>query len=450
MAKFLFTVWPFPGHIYPNIAIAHALRARGHDVAFYTGGMARPVVAGEVFTYFPFQQVAHRLRAVVGWPETDGDVADPALLYERLTERYAYSHEQSLLARAKQLKAMYYEWILGTVPQQVIDLQAVLIQWQPDVIVCDYSMWSPILVLHETHRIPVAVSSLAIGCMIPGPDVPPPGFGLPSVRKWPTRLLARLVGSITDLFASAFRSAVSEMRQRYGLPPLSMPMMQFAGQMPLYLIPSVPALDYQRRDLPPSVHYVGPCVWNKPRDEPPPPWLMQLPKDRPWVHVTEGTSHAQAPIVLRAAAQGLANLPMQVIMTTGTNRNPGELGLEPSASNVRVEHWVAHSDLLPHTDVVVTTGGAGTVLAALHAGVPLIVVPTEWDKPENAQRVVAAGVGLRLEPRHCTPKRLRAAVERVLGEPSFRQNARRLAALFGHYDGAARAAELLEGLAIVE
>lgn len=449
MARFLFTVWPFPGHLYPNIAIAHALRARGHEVAFYTGSMAQAVVAGEAFTYFPFQQVAHRLQTVTGWSETPGDDSDGTLLYQRLTQRYAYSHAQSLLARAKQQKAMYYEWILGTIPQQVIDLKAVLDAWQPAVIVCDPAMWSPILVLQETHRIPVAVLSLAPGCMIPGPDAPPPGFGLPSPRTWHTRLLARLVASLTNLFASDFRRAISEMRQHYGLPPLSTSMLAFTGGMPLYLVPSIPELDYQRRDLPPSVHYVGPCVWNKPHHEPPPLWLAQLPKDRPWVHVTEGTSHAQAPIVLRAAAQGLANLPLQVIMTTGTNRNPVELGLEPSAPNVRVERWVAHSDLLPHTDVVVTTGGAGTVLAALCAGVPLIVVSTEWDKPENAQRVVEAGAGIRLAPRHCTPRRLRAAVERVLGEPSFRQRAQRLAALFGQYGGAARAAELLESLTIV-
>jgi UDP:flavonoid glycosyltransferase YjiC (YdhE family) len=113
---------------------------------------------------------------------------------------------------------------------------------------------------------------------------------------------------------------------------------------------------------------------------------------------------------------------------------------------VRVERWVAHEFLLPRTDVVVTTGGAGTVMTVLEAGVPLVVVPTEWDKPENAQRVVEAGAGVRLSPRRLTPGRLYEAVQRVLGEPGFRQNARRLAADFRRYRGPARAAELIEGL----
>jgi MGT family glycosyltransferase len=135
-------------------------------------------------------------------------------------------------------------------------------------------------------------------------------------------------------------------------------------------------------------------------------------------------------------------------MTTGDDRDPVALDLGPIASNVRVARWVSHSDLLPYTDVVVTTGGAGTVLAALHAGVPLVIVPTEWDKPENAQRVVEAGAGLRLSPRRCTPERLRAVVERVLEEPAFCRNARRLGTVFARYGGAERAAELLEGLCV--
>jgi UDP:flavonoid glycosyltransferase YjiC (YdhE family) len=82
----------------------------------------------------------------------------------------------------------------------------------------------------------------------------------------------------------------------------------------------------------------------------------------------------------------------------------------------------------------------------LEAGVPLVVVPTEWDKPENAQRVVEAGAGVRLSPRRLTPARLRTAVERMLEDPSYRRNARRLSAGFARYRGPARAAELLESL----
>ena len=37
MARFLFTVWPITGHVYPQVAIAQALRERGHECALFTG-----------------------------------------------------------------------------------------------------------------------------------------------------------------------------------------------------------------------------------------------------------------------------------------------------------------------------------------------------------------------------------------------------------------------------
>ena len=152
------------------------------------------------------------------------------------------------------------------------------------------------------------------------------------------------------------------------------------------------------------------------------------------------------PIVLRATMQGLGHLPMQVIVTTGHNRDPIGLDLGPRADNIWVEQWIPHSILLPHVDVVITAGGAGTVLASLDAGVPLIVIPTETDQPDNARRVVEAGAGLCLPKWRCTPERLRLAVERILSEPAYRQNAERVTESFARYNGATRAAELLETL----
>lgn len=429
MAKFLFTVWPFPGHVNPAIAVAHALRVRGHQAAFYTGSSARSVVEGEGFRCFPFVSLdEERIEALL---------------------HRSFSHFDSIwqpLLRAREIKASLKEWLLDTVPHQLEDLKAAQADYQPDVLVCETALWGPILVLQETGPVPVAVLSTVAACLLPGPDVPGWGRGLPRPRNWHMRLRAKLERKLVHLLSADFRAAANAIRREHHLSPLPISVTEHAGQMPLYLVPSTPEFDYQRQDLPPSVHYVGPCLWDKPRDEPPPEWLAQLPLDAPLVHVTEGTIHVHEPFLLRAAARAFAHRPVQVVMTTGRHRDPAGLNLGPLAANIRVERYVPHSDLLPRTAVMVTMGGAGTLLAGLKAGVPAVVVPTEWDKPENAQRVVEAGAGLRLEPKRCTPERLRAAVERVLSQPSFGENARRLASSFARYRGPMRAAELLEDL----
>jgi MGT family glycosyltransferase len=166
------------------------------------------------------------------------------------------------------------------------------------------------------------------------------------------------------------------------------------------------------------------------------------------VHVTEGTAQYQGPFLLRAAAAGLGGEPLEVILTTGAfGRDSSVLGMGHTPPNVHVERWVSHEDLLPRCAALVTTGGAATVLASLKAGVPLVVVPTFWDKSDNAQRVAEAGVGLRLAPRRCTPARLREAVMRLIEEPTFRENAQRMAQRFAAVPGPRLAAELLEKLA---
>jgi MGT family glycosyltransferase len=151
--------------------------------------------------------------------------------------------------------------------------------------------------------------------------------------------------------------------------------------------------------------------------------------------------------VLRAAARGLGGAPVEAILTSGDDRDPSALGLGSIAPNVHVARWLSHSELLPRCGAVVTTGGAQTIVAALRAGVPLVIVPTGWDKPPNAMRVVDAGVGVWLPPRRCTPEGLRAAVDRVLYQAAYRTAAQQIGARMAAAPGPHGAAELVEGLA---
>ncbi len=425
MARFLISCWSFPGHVFQPLAVARVLRERGHECAFYSGPRAARVVEGENFPFFP-----------------SGKAEEDAMYDFMFAPGQARTMNwRTMLEFANTLQG----WLMDTIPQQVKELEPIIAEWRPDVLVTEQNMLGPVLVLRETRKLPVAVLSY-FSCTIPGPDAPPFGLGLPRPRNWYTRLLSQSVSLATTPVRARFRRSANAIRQRYGLPPLQMSVLEFTGTMPLYIVMGTSEFDYERRDLPPSVHYVGACLWDKPRHEKPADWMAELPHNQPWVHASEGTVHVLSPFVLKSAAQGLANLPMQVILTTGGNREPEELDLGPIAPNVRVVRWVSHTELLPHLDVMITTGGSATVQSTLKAGVPLIIIPTEWDKPDIARRVIESGAGIRLAPQECTPNRLRAAVEQVLNTPSFRQNAQRMAAAFARYGGPLAAAELLEAL----
>lgn len=77
---------------------------------------------------------------------------------------------------------------------------------------------------------------------------------------------------------------------------------------------------------------------------------------------------------------------------------------------MRVERHVPLADVLPRCAAVVTHGGSGTVVAALAAGVPCVVLPMGADQPWNADRVAALGTGLVLDAVTAAPAAVRAAL----------------------------------------
>jgi len=226
--------------------------------------------------------------------------------------------------------------------------------------------------------------------------------------------------------------------------PLNVGVNEFTGTLPLYLVPSAPEFDNLRRDLPPSVRYVGPCLCNRSPDQPPPAWLAQIPRYRPLVAVDEGALFTAEPRLLRMAVRGLADLPLTVVLLAGEGRDLTRLDLGRLASNVVVQAHTALPDVLPRADVWVTNGNSESVLAALQSGLPVVVLPSIWDQAEMAWRLQETGVGLRVSPWHATAQKLGQAVNRVLAEPSFRRNAGAMGVALTRYGGAARAVSLLE------
>jgi hypothetical protein len=77
-----------------------------------------------------------------------------------------------------------------------------------------------------------------------------------------------------------------------------------------------------------------------------------------------------------------------------------------------------HDRLLPECAIVICHGGLGTVLRALAHGVPLLILPLGRDQGVNAGRVEALGAGIGL-PLDAGERRIRAALETLLGDPSF-------------------------------
>jgi UDP:flavonoid glycosyltransferase YjiC (YdhE family) len=155
---------------------------------------------------------------------------------------------------------------------------------------------------------------------------------------------------------------------------------------------------------------------------PPRPAVLDGTGDRPVVLVTFGTVFNRTPGVFEVVLEALAELPVTAVVTTGSTRDPAELG--PVPDHVLVRRFVPFTDLLPHCDLVVGHGGFSTTMMALAHGIPVITMPLGSDQPWNAANCRALGLGEVVDFEGVTPQALVAAVRGVLDDPAYRERVR--------------------------
>jgi UDP:flavonoid glycosyltransferase YjiC (YdhE family) len=164
------------------------------------------------------------------------------------------------------------------------------------------------------------------------------------------------------------------------------------------------------------------------------------------VYFTLGTVfHVESGDLMERVLEGLCEVPAQIVVTVGRERDPSELGPQPA--HVRIERFVPQAEILPRCDAVVSHAGSGSVLGALAHGIPLVLLPIGADQPLNAARCEALAVGRVLDPLTLTPEQLREAVIRVLEDPVHRNAARQVQSEIAAMPGPDHAMTALERIA---
>src|SRR6266516_6963285 len=276
--------------------------------------------------------------------------------------------------------------------------------------------------------------------MIPRPDIPPLGAGLMPAKGPLGRLGDRSAAAVA---LAVFRSAMpglNRTRAEVGLPPVrDLPgLMARADRI---LVCSSPSYDFGSGSVPANVCYVGPQLDDDPGEGSGGQWAGK--PGQPLVLVGLSSTVMRQEGLLQRAADALGQLTVRGLVTTGPAVDPAVIS---SPDNVTVTRWVRHADVLPHCSAVITHGGHGTVMKALTAGVPQVLVPLGRDQPDNAARVVHTGAGIRLRKNTSTAA-LRAAVTRVIEDPRYHAAARRMAARLAAERDDNRAVDELERVA---
>jgi UDP:flavonoid glycosyltransferase YjiC (YdhE family) len=394
-----------PGHAFPMIALGRALVARGHHVTLQTWRRWQPHVEAEGIDFAPAPEYHVFPSGGAGSPDLD-----------------------------------FYEAVVHATRDTV----PLVRQLAPDVVVADILTLAPALAA-ELHRTPCAT-------LIPhvhphgSPHFPIYSLGARMPRTAAGRALWRRAGRAVDTGLELGRRELNHTRARLSLPALDHVHGGISRQ--LALVATFPQLEYPRApgEWDPNTHVVGPLMWEPPARD------IQLPSggsrgvaaDAPLVLIAPSTAQDSQHTMLRAALRGLRDMPVRVLATYNRRLPPRSL---PVPDNARVVDWVSYARTMPACDLVVCHAGHGTLVRALASGCAVVACPAVGDMNENAARLDWAGAGVRVPRRFVTPRVLRLAVERALGDGTMRARARDLARWADGRDSGAIAAGLVEELA---
>ncbi|XP_038155710.1 UDP-glucuronosyltransferase 2A2-like isoform X3 [Cyprinodon tularosa] len=121
-------------------------------------------------------------------------------------------------------------------------------------------------------------------------------------------------------------------------------------------------------------------------------------------------------------ASALAQIPQKVLWRYSGER-PQTLG-----SNTKLYDWIPQNELLGHPKAraFITHGGTNGIYEAIYHGVPMVGIPMFGDQADNMVHMEAKGAAVAVNFNSLTTESLRDAVNTVINEKVYKENAMRL------------------------
>jgi len=268
--------------------------------------------------------------------------------------------------------------------------------------------------------------------------IPPFCFGWDAGQGAISRLRNRLGMRLLTRVARPIYSVVNQQRVAWGLKPLTGATEALSPLAQITQLPRV--LEFGLSDPPPFLHYTSLFVDNQQR--PPVDFPWDRLDGRPLIYASLGTLQNFSDTIFNTIADACTGLNAQLVLSLGGGLDPGRLQALPG--DPIVVRYAPQLELLKRAAAVITHAGLNTVLESLAEGVPLVAIPLGNDQPGVAARIAARGAAIVITPSKLSATRLRAALQSVLQQQSFRSAATAIRDAMRAIDGKASAADIIE------
>ncbi|WP_166671270.1 glycosyltransferase [Cryobacterium psychrophilum] len=417
MARILIGTLPTTGHVRQASALARALSAAGHEVAWYTGSAFVDLVRDSGATF-------HSMSTAI---DLDDDVVQQMHITSARKPGFA------------SMKWALLNLFIAPIPEWFAEMDEIAKNFQPHIIVVEHTFMAGLFLAEKRGLPSVAFSSTPLN--MPSTDTAPFGAGLPPGRSTVGRARNRILNaSVTRWVLGEPQAAANAVRRTLSLPELSSSFMNWGVELSTrFLAATIPDFEYPRSDLSSRVEFTGALIPPEPVDWHPPAWWGDIAAarddGRPVVVVTQGATAREPRRLLLPAVAALATQNVLVIGTTGGPDPERVFPASQRPDNFRLARFLPFERLLPSADLLVTNGGYGGVQHALSLGIPLVVAGNSEDKMEVNARVAWSGAGISLGRRDPSADQIGRAVESVLTNPQYWYRARELQNAYARLPG---------------
>jgi len=437
MATFIFAPLAEQGHVNPTLRITKALQARGHRVVYCGLPDLQDFIQREGFEFEPILEEFFPKDFHARLLENTTSLTGPRLL----------RFEWEML----RLQARVREAMLGGA------LDGVFRRLRPQLVLCDMLVSEPPLVAHG-HGVRTLLLNTTIPLRREAGSAPlsspliPDGSALTALRgslSW-LRITyrQRLLGWLNRGHARYIKS----LARRYGFPQerLDFTAETLCTRGPELVLCPREFVEMGTPRTRGSYLYAGPSV-DLERQEPDFPWERLTP-GKPLILVYLGTMgfRTQADTRLfRLLLQVAASRPeWQFVL--GLGRKLDASAFDGIVPNVIAANRVPQVGLLRRATAMITHGGFNSVKECICLGVPMVVIPLQYDQPGISSRVVHHGLGTRILPAQLSVDTLLAGLDQVVREGRYKQAVSSLSARFQRAEQDQPAAELIERFVDVE
>lgn len=115
-----------------------------------------------------------------------------------------------------------------------------------------------------------------------------------------------------------------------------------------------------------------------------------------------------------------------LIVSIGFEIDLQELGAIPK--NVSIYNQVPQLEVLKYTDLMITHGGANSVIECILSGVPMLSYPlnSKWDQNGNTSRIIFHKIGLRGKVARDSVEQIKTKLKQLMSDASFKENITKL------------------------